>query len=175
MTNNLSRVRIPLSAKETNSSTVLARYSNVVAFATAKFADIIYLHGVDESNIIIQITYIIYLNLKCFNYIVMTVIFGWIAGGIGVCYNIPQIYYTYKSKDVSSISKYSLLFRVISGILYIIHGYNIGDTAGYCMTTISTSQTLTMLIQYCIYSDSKQIGGSSVLPIIIENECYSDT
>ena len=99
----------------------------------------------------------------------MTVIFGWIAGGIGVCYNIPQIYYTYKSKDVSSISKYSLLFRVISGMLYVIHGYNIGDTAGYCMTTISTSQTLIMLIQYYIYSGSNKIDGSSVL-LVVENE-----
>lgn len=81
----------------------------------------------------------------------MTVIYGWIAGGISVCYNIPQIYFTYKLKDVSSISKYSLLFRLTSGVLYIIHGYQIGDEAGYYMTTVSATQTLILIIQYFIY------------------------
>ena len=67
----------------------------------------------------------------------MTTIFGWIAGSISVSCAIPQIYYTYKLKSVSSISLYSLLFKTISGILYIIHGYNTGDTAGYCITSAS--------------------------------------
>lgn len=87
----------------------------------------------------------------------MTVIYGWIAGILSVCYNIPQIYFTYKLKDVSSISNYSLLFRLTSGVLYIIHGYQIGDEAGYYMTTISTTQTLILIIQYFIYNKSNII------------------
>lgn len=82
----------------------------------------------------------------------MIIIFGWIAGCISVIYNIPQIYYTYKLKDVSSISGYSLCFKLTSGVLYIVHGYLINDTAGYVMTTISTSQTLITLFQYYLYN-----------------------
>ena len=96
----------------------------------------------------------------------MTTIFGWIAGSISVSCAIPQIYYTYKLKSVSSISLYSLLFKTISGILYIIHGYNIGDTAGYCMTSVSTAQIVILLLQYYIYRDLTHTKNCTVLPLV---------
>ena len=54
----------------------------------------------------------------------------------------------------------------MSCILYIIHGYNIGDTAGYCMTSISATQTVILLVQYYIYRDLTREKNCTVLPLV---------
>ena len=48
-------------------------------------------------------------------------IFIWIANGIGLIYNIPQVYHTYKTKRANDISSYFLMLRLISSIMWIFY------------------------------------------------------
>ena len=82
-------------------------------------------------------------------------VFGWIAGGLGVVYNIPQIYYIWKSKTVKGISFYSLMVRLISYFFYIAHGFTINDPPLIWMTSITLLQVSFICMQYYLYKTKK--------------------
>ena len=48
-------------------------------------------------------------------------IFIWVANGIGLIYNIPQVYHTYKTKRANDISSYFLMLRLISSVMWIFY------------------------------------------------------
>lgn len=88
--------------------------------------------------------------------------FGWIGGGLSVTYNIPQIYYIWKTKTVEGISIYSLAVRIFSYFFYIIHGFIIKDPPLLWMTSISLLQVLIICVQYFLYNSNKH--NTVVLP-----------
>lgn len=81
-------------------------------------------------------------------------LFGWIGGGLGVIYNIPQIYHIYKQKSTNDISFSSLVIRMISYSFYITHGILIKDPPLLWMTSFSLIQVLILSYQYYIYKNN---------------------
>lgn len=45
----------------------------------------------------------------------------WTANGLGLIYNIPQIYHTYQTKKVDDISTLSLSLRLSSSVLWTFY------------------------------------------------------
>ena len=82
--------------------------------------------------------------------------FGWIAGILSNMYNIPQIYHTYKTKSTTDLSFTSILVRLFSYILYIIHANIIKDPPLFWNTIISSIQVTIIFIQYFIYNKNQE-------------------
>jgi len=92
----------------------------------------------------------------------MTRVFGWIAGGFGIVYNLPQIYHLFKRKTAKDISRLSLVVRIIAYILYVIHGLLIADPPLFYMTLASLIQCFILAAQIVWYD--VYLAHASVLP-----------
>ena len=84
-------------------------------------------------------------------------VYGWIGGTLSVVYNIPQIVHVYRTKQIKGISNYSIMLRIISYGLVIIHTYNLNDIALLSTTCIGMFQLFIIYFQLCLYKDEKVI------------------
>jgi len=78
-------------------------------------------------------------------------IFGWVAGGLGVIYNIPQIYRLYKRKTAGDISLVALVVRIAAYICYVLHAMFIQDPPLLWMTVVSLLQCFLLFVQVIYY------------------------
>ena len=78
-------------------------------------------------------------------------IYGWVGGSISVIYNVPQIVHVYRTKSVEGISTFSILLRVLSYILVIVHTYQLQDMALLVTTSLGMFQLCIIYFQTCIY------------------------
>ena len=74
-------------------------------------------------------------------------IFGWIAGGISVLHNVPQIIHVCKRKSADDISITALSMRMLSLVFYILHGILIQDLPILVMCTIILAQCCIICVQ----------------------------
>ena len=93
-------------------------------------------------------------------------IFGWIAGGFGIVYNLPQIYRLWKRKTAGDISSLALIVRIIAYICYIVHSIFIKDPPLFWMTFVSLMQCFVLGIQLIYYNMIK----GATLSLEINNE-----
>lgn len=63
----------------------------------------------------------------------------------------PQLYKTYKTKSVNDLSFYSLLFILITNLLWLSHGYFIFDYSLIIAGIISIIINISLLFLYIIY------------------------
>ncbi len=74
-------------------------------------------------------------------------IFGWCGGLVALIYNIPQIHRNYVTKSVEDLSEISILLRMVSYILYIIHVWIKNDAAVFYSYVFSFLQLIVLLTQ----------------------------
>lgn len=67
--------------------------------------------------------------------------FVWTANVLGIVYNIPQIYHTYQTKKVDDISTTSLIFRLISSVMWSFYCvyFSMWDVGVSWFITLSSS------------------------------------
>jgi MtN3 and saliva related transmembrane protein len=84
-------------------------------------------------------------------------IFGWLAGGISALHNIPQIIHIYRRRSAKDISTQALVMRMLSLILYILHGYFIGDLPIIVMTgTILLQCVILCVLKYIFRNEETE-------------------
>jgi len=93
-------------------------------------------------------------------------IFGWLGGILSNIYNLPQIYHTYKTKSTKDLSICSLLFRLLSYLLYIIHANIIQDPPLLWNTIVSMFQVILIMIQYFLYNKNENSQNSQNIEIV---------
>jgi uncharacterized protein with PQ loop repeat len=93
-------------------------------------------------------------------------IFGWLGGLVSLCYNVPQIYRNQRTRSVRDLSECSLVLRMVSYILYIIHVWIKKDAAIFYMYIFSFLQLIILLFQFRLYkqSDGRPNGQARVIP-----------
>ena len=64
---------------------------------------------------------------------------------------IPQLYKTYQTKRVKDLSLYMILLLFFANILWLLHGYFIGDISLIVAGTIDSSLVLILLLMYYRY------------------------
>ena len=84
-------------------------------------------------------------------------IYGWIGGTLSVVYNIPQIVHVYRTKQIKGIYNYSIVLRIISYGLVIVHTYTLKDIALLSTTCIGMFQLFIIYIQLCLYKDEEVV------------------
>ena len=65
---------------------------------------------------------------------------------------IPQLYKTFITKRVKDLSLYSLLFMLLTTILWLFHGYFIKDISLIIAGIINILVNITLLLLYFIYT-----------------------
>lgn len=88
------------------------------------------------------------------DYMISTNIFGWLGGILTLGYNIPQIYKNYKTKSINDISQSSMIIRLISYSLYILHSWIKLDTALFYTYLAGLIQILILNLQICWYKSN---------------------
>jgi MtN3 and saliva related transmembrane protein len=63
----------------------------------------------------------------------------------------PQLYKTYKTKNVKGLSFYFLILFLISNFLWLLHGYFILDKSLIIASIISTIINIVLLKLYFLY------------------------
>jgi MtN3 and saliva related transmembrane protein len=63
----------------------------------------------------------------------------------------PQLYKTYVTKSVDDLSMYSLLLILTTNILWLLHGFFIGDYSLMVSGTISLIINITLFVLYLRY------------------------
>ena len=84
-------------------------------------------------------------------------IYGWLGGSISVIYNVPQIVHVYRTKNVKGISNISIILRILSYVLVIIHTYQLHDLALLVTTSLGLSQLCIIYLQTCFYKQENKI------------------
>ena len=72
-------------------------------------------------------------------------VFGWIGGSLSVAYTAPQILHMWRSKSAAGVSALSMWVRVVSLVLYIVHGVLIMDPPLIVMSALAATQSLVIL------------------------------
>lgn len=101
-------------------------------------------------------------------------IFGWLGGGIALIYNIPQLYRNFKRKTCDDISQTSLFLRVVSYVLYIIHGWLIEDPPLLWMTLGGMIQIIIIWIQIIMYHGKCQKTEIVIMPTAVITQTSTD-
>jgi MtN3 and saliva related transmembrane protein len=70
---------------------------------------------------------------------------------------LPQLYKTYKTKNVKDLSFYSLLLILTTNILWLTHGYFVFDISLIVAGIVSMIVNTSMLLLYCIYSKKRRM------------------
>lgn len=63
----------------------------------------------------------------------------------------PQLYKTYITKSVNDLSLYSLVFILLTNLLWLLHGYFIMDISLIVAGTVSMIINIALLILYFLY------------------------
>jgi len=63
----------------------------------------------------------------------------------------PQLYKTYITKSVNDLSLYSLVFILLTNLLWLLHGYFIMDISLIVAGMVSMIINIALLILYFIY------------------------
>ena len=77
--------------------------------------------------------------------------FGWIGGSLSVAYTAPQILHMWRSKSADGVSALSMWVRMVSLLLYIVHGVLIMDPPLVVMSALAATQTLGILFLHKKY------------------------
>ena len=72
-------------------------------------------------------------------------VFGWIGGGLSVAYTAPQILHMWRNKSADGVSALSMWVRVVSLVLYIVHGVMIMDPPLIVMSALAATQSLVII------------------------------
>lgn len=72
-------------------------------------------------------------------------VFVWLGGGLSVAYTAPQILHMWRSKSADGVSALSMWVRVVSLVLYIVHGVMIMDPPLIVMSALAASQSLVII------------------------------
>ena len=81
--------------------------------------------------------------------------YGWIATGFSLIYKLPQIYTTLQTKNVESLSFFSICFQLLSYIFYVVHGIVIDDLPIVVMGSVSMLQSIVLFILYIYFYKHK--------------------
>lgn len=82
-------------------------------------------------------------------------IFGWLGGGVSALHNVPQIYHIYKRKSAKDISTIALIIRMLSLVLYILHGFFIEDLPLIVMTSFILLQCVIICVFKYIFRNKE--------------------
>jgi len=63
----------------------------------------------------------------------------------------PQLYKTYITKSVNDLSLYSLVFILLTNLLWLLHGFFIMDISLIVAGTVSMIINIALLILYFLY------------------------
>jgi MtN3 and saliva related transmembrane protein len=63
----------------------------------------------------------------------------------------PQLYKTYTTKSVKDLSFYSLLFIIITNLLWLLHGYFIVDNSLIVSGIVSLTINLALITLFFLY------------------------
>ena len=63
----------------------------------------------------------------------------------------PQLYKTYITKSVKDLSLYSLIFILLTNLLWLLHGFFIMDISLIVAGTVSMIINIALLILYFLY------------------------
>ena len=74
-----------------------------------------------------------------------------LAPTINCIQQIPQLWKTWRTKRVKDLSIYSLMFFITTNILWLLHGYFIGDLSLMVAGTISVLINSSLLGLYLLY------------------------
>lgn len=94
--------------------------------------------------------------------------FGWIGGSLSVAYTAPQILHMWRSKSAAGVSALSMWVRMVSLVLYIVHGVLIMDPPLIVMSALAATQTLGILFLH-----KKYHGVAKPQPAV--DPCVADT
>ena len=78
-------------------------------------------------------------------------IFGWLAGGLSVAHNLPQIVHVYRRKSAEDISAWALFVRMLSLGFYIVHGVLIEDMPLIVMSAVITFECVALCVLKWLY------------------------
>jgi MtN3 and saliva related transmembrane protein len=70
---------------------------------------------------------------------------------------LPQLYKTYKTKNVKDLSFYSLLLIVTTNLLWLTHGYFIFDMSLIVAGIISMIVNVSLLLLYLTYRKKRRL------------------
>lgn len=73
--------------------------------------------------------------------------YGWVAGGLSALHNIPQIVHICRRGSAEDLSWLALAVRVISLVLYVIHGLIIEDMPLTVMSGVIFVQCFVLFVQ----------------------------
>ena len=71
--------------------------------------------------------------------------------------HLPQLYKTYQMKDVKDFSLLSLILLLVTNLLWLLHGYFIGDTSLILSSGASAAVHICMLVLFMRYSASRAL------------------
>lgn len=63
----------------------------------------------------------------------------------------PQLYKTYLTKRVHDLSLYSLILILMTSLLWLLHGYFIGDISLIVAGVVSMIVNMSLLLLYFLY------------------------
>ena len=69
----------------------------------------------------------------------------------------PQLYKTYITKSVKDLSLYSLIFILLTNVLWLLHGYFIIDISLIVAGTVSMIINVALLILFFLYRKNKRV------------------
>jgi MtN3 and saliva related transmembrane protein len=95
-------------------------------------------------------------------------VFGWIGGSLSVAYTAPQILHMWRSKSADGVSALSMWVRMVSLVLYIVHGVLIMDPPIIVMSALAATHTLCILFLH-----KKYYGVATPQPAV--DPCVADT
>lgn len=78
---------------------------------------------------------------------------GWAAMCLSFTVRLPQLWLTWKSRDVTSLSLTTLIAQTLVCPLYIAHGFEIEDPPLVVLGFALFFQALPMLLMYYFYRD----------------------
>ena len=75
-------------------------------------------------------------------------------------HNVPQIVHIYKRKSAQDISTSALIMRMVSLVLYILHGFFIEDLPLLVMTSTILLQCVIICVLKYIFRNEETIEGT---------------
>lgn len=85
------------------------------------------------------------------------VIFASIGTGFNLLFNIPQIYLTYKYKDVKSLSFYTICFRLCANVCWLIYALLLSEILLAITSSVNIIAEMLLLIAKLLFRTKKDI------------------
>lgn len=92
----------------------------------------------------------------------------WIANGMGLIYNLPQMYHTYQIQSVREISTLSVSLRFLSSLLWCVYCsyYHLWDVGlSWILTLLSSLQMIYYKIRTRMMEEMMEITLPDSIPI----------